>query len=429
MIRYNKIDPALFVSNRERLVNLLSPNSLAIIHSNDSMPRNGDQFFSYRQNSDFFYLTGLEEENAVLLLCPNHSNEALREVLFIPQYTDNQKLWDGEKYSIELASNFSGIANVLCHDSFNLVLKEAMEFAALVYLNSNEYPKFTTEVLSKDLRFSAYLLAHYPAHKYSRLQPLLKELRLIKQDEELKQINKACSITAEVFDNLLKQVRPGMIEYEIEAEITGGFIRRAAGNSFKPIVAAGRNACVLHYTANNKVIENGELILLDFGAEYANYASDCSRIIPVSGKFTPRQKEVYNAVLGVFRAALQLIRPGITINKLNDKVGQLMETALISLGLISAEEVINQDPSVPLYKRYFMHGTSHFIGLDVHDPGTKDVILMKGMVLSCEPGIYIQEENIGIRLENTILVGDKPIDLMEGIPIEADEIERLMSAP
>lgn len=426
MIRYERIERSLFENNRSRLTNLLPPSSLAIIHSNDKMPRNGDQFHVYRQNSDFFYLTGLEEEKAVLLLCPNHPNDKLREVLLIPHYTDQQQLWEGRKYTRTLAGDYSGISNISYFDDFEHILKELMEFAEIVFINYNEYPKFATEVLSRDLRFAEHLRRHFPAHRLERLAPLLKELRLMKQPEEIQIIRKSSRITAEVFHEILNNTKPGMVEYEIEAMIAAGFIKRAARNAYPPIVASGRNACVLHYTYNNMTMNDGDLLLIDFGAEYANYASDCSRTIPVNGTFTSRQKEVYNAVLDVFKAAKQLIRPGITINKINNKVGLLMEEALIKLGLLRESDIKNQDPLNPLYKRYFMHGTSHFIGLDVHDPGTKDLTLLKGMVLSCEPGIYISEENIGIRLENTLLVADKAIDLMEDIPIEAEEIERLM---
>lgn len=428
MIRYERIDRLLFETNRSRLINLLPPSSLAIIQSNDRMPRNGDQFFPFRQNSDFFFLTGVEEEKSILLLCPNHPNEQVREVLFIPHYTADQLQWEGEKYTPSLAGSVSGIANVRYLDTFDSALKEAMEYCVTVFLNGNEYPRFTTEVLSRDLRFASHLRQSFPVHTYARLAPLLKELRLIKQEQEIALMRKACGISGEVFEEVLQMTSPGSIEYDIEACISSGFMRRAAENAYPPIVASGRNSCVLHYTHNNSPLRDGDLLLLDFGAEYANYASDCSRTIPVNGKFTPRQREVYQAVLSVFKAAKDLIRPGITINKLNEKVGTLIEAELIKLGLLTIELVNKQDPQRPLFHRYFMHGVSHFIGLDVHDPGSKDVVIRKGMVLSCEPGIYIPEENIGIRLENTLLVGDKAIDLMQDIPIEVDDIERLMAA-
>jgi len=427
-MKYERIEKRLFETNRERLVNLLPPFSLAIVQTNDKMPRNGDQFFPFRQNSDFFFLTGLEEERGLLMLCPNHPNEALRQILFIPQYSEIQQIWEGVKLSPSVAAEISGIDNVKYLDSFDLAMKEALEFADEVYLNSNEYPKFVTEVPSRDLRFANRLRESYPLHKYARLAPLLKELRLQKQEAELQLIRKACSITGEVFEHLLKTTLRGMYEYEVEAEIVAGFIRRRSTTAYAPIVASGKNACILHYTDNNAQLEEGSLLLLDFGAEYANYASDCSRTIPVSGTFSPRQKEVYKAVLDVFKAIKQKVRPGITINKLNEATARSMEEVLVKLGLLTEADIHNQNPESPLFKKYMMHGVSHFIGLDVHDPGTRDVALLKGMVLTCEPGIYIPEENIGVRIENTLLVGDKAIDLMEHIPIEAEDIEKLMQA-
>jgi len=426
-MRYQKISSELFTRNRIKLEKKLKPNGLAIILSNDEMPRNGDQCFPYRQSSDMFYLTGLDQEKCILTLFPNHPLEAMREIVFTVKTSDMMVTWYGHKYTLEEAGRISGVKTIKWLDDFDGVLRELMARAHMVYLNQNENPRFTTDVPSRDLRFMQQLRNDYPLHNFERLAPLLSDLRMVKEEEEVSLIIKACEITGSAFNRVLDFVKPGVMEYEVEAEITHEFIRTGAnGHAYPPIIASGDDTCILHYNSNDKECLDGDLLLLDFGAEYANYAGDCSRTIPVNGKFTTRQRQVYEAVLRVLRKASRMLVPGTTIDKYHAEVCKIVEKELIGLGLFTEEDVKNQDPANPLFFKYFMHGTSHFMGLDVHDVGTKQHTLAKGMVLSCEPAIYIPEEGIGIRLENDILVDDEPLDLMVHIPIEPDEIEALM---
>lgn len=427
-MRYQPVSAELFVRNRHKLEKQLKPNALAVIHSNDEMPRNGDQCFPFRQNSDLFYLTGLDQEKCILTLSPNHPVEAMREIIFTVKTSDQMVTWYGHKYTLEEAARVSGVQTVKWLDDFDGIFRDLMARAHVVYLNQNENPRFTTEVPSRDLRFMQKLHNDYPLHNYERLAPLLTELRMVKEAEEIKLISKACDITGLAFGRVLKFVKPGVMEYEVEAEIVHEFIRNgASGHAYPPIVASGVDNCILHYNNNDKECGAGDLLLIDFGAEYANYAGDCTRTIPVNGKFTPRQRQVYDAVLRILRKASRMLVPGTTIDKYHAEVCKIVEKELIGLGLFTQEDVESQDPANPLFFKYYMHGTSHFMGLDVHDVGSRQHILAKGMVLSCEPAIYIPEEGFGIRLENDILVDDEPVDLMAHIPVEADEIEALMS--
>ena len=426
-MRYQNIDKDLFAGNRWKLVQRLKPNSLVIVNSNDEMPRNGDQNFPYRQSSDMFYLTGLDQEKCILVLCPDHPLEDMREIVFTLQTNETMVIWNGHKYTREQASEVSGVKNVKWLDEFESILKDLMLRSENVYLNLNENPRYSTDVPYKDLRFADKIRKEYPLHNFERLFSLLTDLRLVKEPEEIELIRKACDITGKAFERVLKFVRPGLMEYEVEAEITHEFIRSgAAGHSYSPIVATGKNACVLHYIKNDMPLKDGELLLIDFGAEYANYAADCTRTIPVNGKFTERQREVYQAVLRVMKQATTLLIPGTTIDKFHREVCKIMEKELIVLGLFTEEDVKNQKPESPMFFKYYMHGTGHFLGLDVHDVGTRQQILKKGMILTCEPGIYIPDEKLGIRLENDIVVDDIPVDLMSHIPLEADDIERWM---
>lgn len=426
-MRYQPISSDLFVRNRLKLEKKLKPNSLAVILSNDEMPRNGDQCFPFRQHSDMFYLSGLDQEKCILTLFPNHPVEAMREIVFTVKTNDMMVTWYGHKYTLDEASRISGVATIKWLDDFEGVFRELMSRASLVYLNQNENPRFTTDVPSRDLRFMQQLRSDYPLHNFERLAPLMTELRLVKENEEIGQMIKACDITGKAFNRVLAFVEPGVMEYEVEAEITHEFIRNgASGHAYPPIIASGADTCILHYNNNDKRCKDGDLLLLDFGAEYANYAGDCTRTIPVNGKFTARQRQVYEAVLRVLRKASHMLVPGTTIDKYHAEVCKIVEKELIGLGLFTEEDVQNQNPASPLFFKYYMHGTSHFMGLDVHDVGTKQQQLVKGMVLSCEPAIYIPEEGIGIRLENDIVVDEEPLDLMAHIPIEPDEIEALM---
>lgn len=428
-MKYPQLKSTLFEKNRKKLIKYLQPNSIAIIHSNDQMPRNGDQYFDFKQNSDLFYLSGIDQEKTILTLCPNHPNKALREILFIIESNEQIAVWEGHKYTKEEAMKTSGVETIKYLSEFESTLKELAIRSEGIYVNLNENPKFSTDVASADDRCVEKLKKEYPAHELRRLAPLLKKLRLVKEKEEIELMQEACDITQKAFERILKFVKPGVTEYQVEAEITHEFLwNRASGHAYPPIIAAGKSACVLHYIENNKECKDGDLLLMDFGAEYANYAADCTRTIPINGKFTERQKECYEAVLRVMKKAISWLTPGTTINKVNERVENLIQEEHIKLGLYTQEDVDKQDPARPLVKKYYPHGTCHFIGLDVHDVGDRTTVLEEGMILTCEPGIYIPEENIGIRIENDVIVGLKPIDLMANIPREVNEIEKLMNS-
>ncbi len=428
-MKYTPVDPALFVENRKKFCAQLPPNSIAIFMSNDQMPRSADGQYMFRQDADIFYLTGIDQEESTLILYPDCPRTEHRELLFLRKTSDEIAVWEGHKHTVEEAQEVSGIKSVLWQEEFRTILNPLMTYADHVYLNLNEHDRLVNEVPYKNLRFALDLKEAYPLHHYCRSAQIMRELRSIKSETEIALISKAIEITRMAFSRILKFVKPGVTEYEAEAEITHEFIRnRATGHAYSPIIASGKNSCVLHYINNSEPCSNGDILLLDFGAEYANYAADLTRSIPVSGKFSPRQKEIYSAVLRVMKEARSLLRPGLNLHEYNTKtIGKLMEHELIGLGLLKADEVSKQDEDKPLHKKYFMHGTSHYLGLDVHDTGWRFATLKPGMVFTCEPGIYIPEENIGIRIENNILVteGD-PVDLMSSIPLEIDEIEAAM---
>jgi len=428
-MKYLPIDVQLFIENRDRFRSHLLPNSLAIFNSADEYPRNGDQNFKFRQNSDFFYMSGIDQEQSILVIFPDSPLEKYREILFLRETNDHIAVWEGHKYTKDEATSTSGIKTVLWLDSFPAVLKELMLHAGNVYLNANENPRNATEVPDRDLRFSKDLKEKFPNHTIQRSAPIMLKLRTIKSKIEIGLLQNACDITAKAFQRVLAFTKPGVMEYQIEAEITHEFLwNRADGHSYYPIIASGGNACILHYIENNRECIDGDLLLLDFGCEYANYAADLSRTIPVNGKFTPRQKEVYNAVLRVMKQAIQMLRPGTTIDTYHAAVCKLMEAELVGLGLFTAEDLKNQDPARPLFMKYYPHGTTHFLGLDVHDIGYKQLTFQPGMVFTCEPGIYIPEEGLGVRIENDILITEgAPFDLMADIPIEVEEIEALMA--
>jgi len=426
-MRYQPISQKMYIRNRAKFVAKLQPGSLAIVNSNDEMPRSGDQTFIFRQNSDMFYLTGLDQEKCILTLCPGHPIESMREMLFTVKTNDMMVVWNGHKYTMDEVREVSGIQNVKWLDEFEITLRDLMSRVQLVYLNQNEYPKFVTEVPLLDARFAVKMRKDFPVHSYERLAPIITALRLVKEPEEIVQIQKACDLTNEGFRRVLKYVKPGLMEYEVEAEFTHEFIRKGGtGHAYPPIVASGANGCILHYNTNYNLCNDGDLLMMDVGAEYGNYAADMTRTIPVNGKFSPRQRQVYDAVLRVMKAATAMLKPGTTIEKWHAEVCKFMEKELVGLGLISKNDLKNQTADSPAYFKYYMHGTGHFLGLDVHDVGSRQVILESGMVMTCEPGIYIPEEAIGIRLENDIMVAEEPVDLMAHIPLEPDEIERLM---
>lgn len=406
---------------------MMAKSSVAVFTANEEMPRNGDQCHPFRQNSDFFYLTGIDREGAFLILFPDHPNPAMREILFVEPYSETKAIWRGEMLDAKQAKELSGCENVMYADSFNDILKELILNAETVYLNLYEYSRFETKVVTIQERFVKEIMERYPLHKFERSAPMLNALRKIKSEEEIAVIRHACDITGKAFLHCVRTVRPGRHEYEMQAEMEYVFkMNNASGHAFHPIVAGGGNACCLHYSKNDSVLNDNDLLLFDMGCEYNNYASDLSRTIPVNGRFTPRQRECYEAVLRVKKEITKLYKVGHTIDEINRTTYTLMEKEMIRLGLFTQQDVDNQDPDKPLYRRYLMHGMAHHIGLDCHDNLDKYEPFRAGMVLSCEPGIYIREEGIGIRLEDDILItDDEPVNLFGDLPIEIDELTRL----
>ena len=428
-MRYKPLDNSFYTRNRKRVVGEMVPNSVAILVSHDEYPRCGDTTHPFRQNSDLLYLCGIDQEETFLTIAPWHPNPDYREILFIKNPSPEKIVWFGHRLSRERASELSGIRTVMFTESFEGILNDLMTNAEHVYLHIPEDPRIKPTFPTYEVRFAAQLKKDYPLHDYRRLAPILYPLRAVKAPEELAALKQACKITRQAFERALTAIRPGRYEYEIEAELTYEMIRNGATtHSFAPIVASGPDTCILHYIKNDKQMQDGDLLLMDFGAEYANYAGDCTRTIPVNGKFTPRQQAVYDAVLSIYKDTIPHFTPGMTIHKINDFVFKRMNEELIKLGLYTREDLANQDPAAPLFKKYYMHNTSHFIGLDVHDVGQRDWVFQPGNVLSCEPGIYIAEEGIGVRIETDVVVADQPIDLMAGTPVEVDEIEALMKA-
>ncbi len=428
-MKYIAIDSALYIENRKRFTAKMKPNSMAIFVSNDEVPRSADATYTWRQNPDLFYLSGIDQEQTMLILFPDCPNPKMREVLFLRKTNEHIAIWEGHKYTKEEGKTASGIDNIVWNDSFESTLHVLLTYAHTIYLNQNDHDRAVPGVDSRELRFAKELKSNYPLHTYERSAPIMHALRAIKSPLEIAAMQTACNITEKAFRRVLGFVKPGVWEYEIEAEIIHEFIRnRANGHAYNPIIASGPSACVLHYVENNRQCKAGDVILMDFGSEYGNYNSDLTRCIPVNGKFTARQRAVYDAVLRVMKYAKTRLRPGTRYEEYVKNVGLAMEEELILLGLIDAAAVKVQDPENPLYKKYFMHGTSHYLGLDVHDVGYRYAQFEAGMVFTCEPGIYIPEEGLGIRLENDILLTENGnFDLMGNIPLEAEEIEDLMN--
>ncbi|WP_031529333.1 aminopeptidase P family protein [Dyadobacter crusticola] len=429
-MRYDRIDKTLFIENRRRLTQLMKPKSLAILNSNDIMPTNADGTMGFKQNTDLFYLTGADQEETMLLIFPDHPDPKFREVLFLRETNELIAVWEGEKLTKEQAKEVTGIQSIFWTHQFETVFGNIIFEAENVYLNTNEHTRHDSQVQSRDARFVRDFREKYPLHTLLRIAPLMHQLRATKHPIEVELLQKACEITKAGFERVLKFVKPGVQEFEIEAELVHEFIRkRSKGFSYQPIIASGANACVLHYIQNNQPCKDGDILLLDVAAEYANYGADLTRSIPVNGRFTKRQREVYDAVLRVFKAAKGMLVSGNIWDEYHREVGKVMESELIGLGLLTKEAIEKQDPDWPAYKKYFPHGTSHFLGLDIHDVGNKYRRFEPGMVFTCEPGIYIREEGLGIRLENDILITETGnIDLMEDIPLEADEIEEIMNS-
>jgi Xaa-Pro aminopeptidase len=428
-MKYLPIDADLFVQNRRRFVEQLKPYSIAVFNSNDIMPTSADGCHPFIQQTDLFYLSGIDQEESTLVICPDAKEEKHREILFLKETNEQIALWEGQKYTKGEAAAVSGIKTVYWNNEFNNIFKPLVCQSERIYLNTNEHLRGDARVETRDKRFIQWCRDAFPLHRYRRLAPIMQDLRVVKSTAEVDLIKRAGNITAKAFRRLLGFIKPGVWEFEIEAEIYHEFLRnRSRGPAFETIVASGIDSCTLHYVKNDKQCRKGDLVLIDFGAEYGNYAADVTRTVPVSGRFSKRQKQVYNAVLNVHKAAIQMLTPGKTLDEYSRKVGNLMETELINLGLLNPEEVKKKSEAQPLYKQYFPHGTSHHLGLNVHDYGDRHRKFEPGMVLTCEPGIYIRDEAIGIRIENDILITEgEPVDLTVDIPREADEIEELMT--
>ncbi len=428
-VRYEPIDPQLFVTNRERLRGLLKPNSIVILHANDIYPTNADGTMPFRQQNDLYYLTGVDQEETVLILMPDACEESDREILFVKETSEEIAIWEGEKLTKAQATKVSGIRRIEWVSSFETVLHRLVPQVEHIYLATNEHLRAVVEVETRNARFIRACQARYPLHRYERLAPLLNRLRMVKQPAEIEVIQKACDITEEGFRRSLGFIKPDVGEWEIEAEFMHEFLRRGSrGFAYTPIIWSGKNACVLHYIVNDQVCREGDLVLMDVAAEYAGWNSDMTRTVPVSGRFTERQRAVYDAVLRVMRAADKLLRPGKFPADYQKEALAVMEKELVDLKLFTVEEAAAQGPEKPLVKKYFMHGTSHHLGLDVHDVSPPNEPFAEGMVMTIEPGIYIRREGIGIRIENNVVIGkDVNFDLMGNIPIEADEIEALMA--
>ena len=426
-MKYSQINPNLFINNRKLLSAKLEENSIAIFNANDIMPTNSDGTMPFKQNSDLFWLSGVDQEESVLAIIKN--NNQVEEMLFLKETNEHIAIWEGAKLDKELAQKNSGVEKIYWLNQMDEVLNINIEKANKIYLNKNIHSRSTSDVETRDDRFRKALTKKHPKKEIVEVAPIMHELRFIKSEIEIELMKHACDITEKGLRRILPIIKPGIMEYQIEAELMHEFLsNRSAGFAYQPIIGSGVDSCVLHYIDNNKMCKDGDVLLMDFGAEYANYASDLTRTVPVNGRFSERQKNVYNAVHRVMKEATNMLRPGTDHNKMQQEVIKIMEEELIGLGLFDKEDVKRQDPSKPMYKKYFMHGTSHSLGLDVHDVGDTSTPMQPGMVFTCEPGIYIREEGIGIRLENDVLVtsGD-PDDLMKNIPIDYQEIESLMN--
>ncbi len=428
-MKYTPLLKELYQRNRAKFTAKMAKNGVAIFNANDILPTNADGTMKFRQNNDLFYLCGIDQEETILLLAPDCPNPAWREVLFLRETNAHIAVWEGHKYTKEEAFLASGIETILWLSEFELVFNSVVNLSDSIYLNTNEHLRAGVVVETRDARFIQVVKERYPLHRLERAAPILHALRAVKESEEIQQLQIACDITEKGFRRVLGMVQPGVTEYEIEAELVHEFVRnRSRGFAYEPIIASGLSACVLHYIENNKACLDGELLLLDVAAEYGNYNADMTRTIPVNGCYTQRQRQVYDAVLRVEREAASMLRPGVTIQDYHREVGLVMQSELVGLGLIDQTDIKNQDPKWPAYKKYFMHGTSHHLGLDVHDVGTMHYPISAGMVFTVEPGIYIPEEGFAVRIENNIVVQEQGyLDLMQNIPIEAEEIESLMN--
>lgn len=431
-MRYKSINKELFEINRKNLVKELKSNSLVVVNANDIMPTNSDGTMRFRQNSDLFYLSGVDQEETILVICPDFPDKKYREVLFLRETSELISVWEGHKLTKEEAREQTGIETIVWLSEFPKLFNMLMVMGDVehVYLNTNDHYRADVAVESREARFVKWCLEKYPLHRYERLAPIMHRLRSIKSKYEIDQLQRACDITEKAFRRVLKFVKPGVIEYEIEAEFAHEFLRNGSrGFAYEPIIASGTSSCVLHYIENNKPCKDGDVLLLDVGAEYGNYNADLTRTIPVNGKFTPRQKDVYNAVLRVQREAFKMLKPGEKYYDYHKEIQKITESELIGLKLLDKKDVKNQDKNKPLFMKYFMHGTGHQLGLDVHDVGSMYHKMQVGQVWTVEPGIYIREEGFGIRIENNVVIEKNGIhDLMKHIPVEVEEIEEIMNS-
>jgi Xaa-Pro aminopeptidase len=427
-MKYLPLNKQIFIDNRKRFMKEMKPNSIAIFVSNDEWPSNGDALHAFKQNTDLYWLSGIEQEDSMVVLFPNCPDPKYREVLVLVRPNELKEKWDGKRLRTSDGTAISGIQTIVWLDTIDAMLQTWVHLADTIYLDTNENDRKASDVASRDYRFVAEMKARYPLHGYERAAKIMHKLRAVKSKEEVAVIGKAIDITDQTFRHLLGFIRPGITEYEIEAEIYHQFLkRRATGPAYHSIIASGDRARTLHYVSNNQVCEAGEMLLMDFGAEYGGYCADLTRTVPVNGKFTKRQKEVYNACLHLHDYAKGILKPGITINKYTDMVGDEASKTFLKIGLINKTDIKNESPDNRAYRKYLYHGISHHLGIDVHDLGTKTEPIKAGMVFTVEPGIYIEEEQMGVRIENNFWItknGNK--DLFKNIPIKAEEIEQLM---
>jgi len=429
-MKYFPIERNLFIKNRAKFIAEMKPQSIAFFNSNDIYPISADSTMPFAQHRDIFYLSGIDQEESILVLFPNAIDEKHREILFLKETSELIAIWEGEKLTKEKAFETSGIPTVYWLDEFDKIIYGLMHQAETVYYNINEHYRAEKLVETREDRFIKQFKTQYPLHKIERSNPILQKIRAIKEPEEINLIQKACNITHQGFERVLKFIKPRVTEFEIEAEFAHEFIRnRSKGFAYSPIIASGKNACVLHYIENNQPCKAGDMILMDVAAEYANYSSDMTRTVPVSGRFTARQRDIYNAVLRVKKEAEKILVAGNVMKAYHEEIGKIMTSELLRLKLIDKADVQNEDPKWPAYKKYFMHGTSHHMGLDTHDYGDLQMSFAENMVFTIEPAIYIPEENIGIRLEDNYVIqkSGAPFNLMQNIPIEMEEIEDRMN--
>jgi Xaa-Pro aminopeptidase len=427
-MKHLPLNPSIFINNRKRFTDRMAKNAIAVFNSNDEMPANGDSLYPFQQNSDLFWLTGILQEDTMMILFPDNPDPKFREVLVLVRPIELKEKWDGKRLRAEEAKKISGVETVVWLDMLEGLLQPWIHIADTIYLNTNENDRKSTEILTREYRYAEEMKRKYPAHHFERSAKILKELRGVKTKEEIEVVQKAIDITQNAFERVLKVIRPGIMEYEIEAEIVYSFLsQRSSGEAYDSIIASGDRARTLHYVANNQECKDGELVLMDFGARYGNYCADLTRTVPVNGKFTKRQAEVYNACLHLHDFAKSLLKPGISVVDYTDKVGEEATKTFVRLGILSDADVKNEDGENRAYRKYLYHGISHHLGIDVHDLGTRTEPLKPGMLLTVEPGIYIEQEQIGIRIENNVWITESGNnDLMANIPITIEQIETLM---